>query len=127
MPAAPLRRWAFATMLLLASGSCGRSPVHLVDEGPTIDPWIYALGVCSLKCYRLDQCGLATESQEVCEAECIDDALELLPDDPCWSEQLELRRCSIRETECSGVADEELPAGSDACDHREQDLAACSS
>lgn len=117
---------ALAVALASALLACGRTPIVLPDEGPTVDPWIYALGLCSLKCYRLDQCGLAVEPKETCEAECIDEALETLPDDPCWAKQIEVRRCWVRRAECDGVADEELPAGSEAvCEHREEELDAC--
>lgn len=106
--------------------ACGRTPIILPNEGPTVDPWIYALGFCSFKCYRLEQCGLAVEPRDACETTCIDDALETLPDDPCWAEQIEVRRCWVRNADCDGVVDEELPAGSEAvCEHREQVLDAC--
>lgn len=115
--------------LALASAllACGRGPVHLPIEGPTVDAEIYALGFCSFKCYRLDQCGLTGGvPKQTCEQTCIDDALDTLPDDPCWAEQIELRRCIVRETACEGVEDEELPSGSEAvCEHRQQELTAC--
>lgn len=123
----PAPRAALAAAFASALLACGRTPITLPDETPTVDPYIYALGFCSLKCYRLDQCALATQSKDACEDACIDDALETLPDDPCWAEQIELRRCSVREAECDGVADEVLPAGSNACDHRQQQLDACDS
>jgi hypothetical protein len=127
MPTASTCRAALIVALASALLACGRTPIVLPDEGPTVDGWIYALGFCSFKCYRLDQCDLADEPKETCEATCIDDALDTLPDDPCWAEQIELRRCLVREAACDGVDDEELPTGSDACEHRQQDLDACES
>jgi hypothetical protein len=127
MPPAPRSRAALVVALASALLACGRTPIVLPDEGPTVDAEIYALGFCSLKCYRLDQCDLtAGIPKEACEQTCIDDALDTLPDDPCWAAQIELRRCWVREAACDGVADEELPAGSDACDHRQLLLDACS-
>ncbi len=128
MPTAPTSRAALALSLALASAlaSCGRTPIDLPNPGPTVDAWVYALGLCSFKCYRLAQCDLTMGiPKETCEETCIDDALESLPDDPCWAEQIEVRRCWVREAECDGVADEELPAGSPACERREQQLDAC--
>jgi hypothetical protein len=127
MPAAATNRAAVALVLAATLVSCGRGPVYLPFDGPTVDADVYALGFCSLKCYRLDQCGLAGgTSKEACEQTCVDEALETLPGDPCWAEQIELRRCVVRETTCDGVADEELPAGSEAvCAHRQRELDAC--
>ena len=120
---------ALAMALAAALLACGRTPVQLPDEGPTVDANIYALGLCSFKCWRLDQCDLTGGvPQQTCEQTCIDDALETLPDDPCWAEQIEVRRCLVREAACEGVDDEELAPGSEAvCDHRRQLLDACDS
>ncbi len=88
--------------------------------------WIYAYGFCSHKCYRLDECGLAVESKDACERACIDEALETLDSDPCWAQQMELRRRFVLEAQCDGVDDEELPAGAAAvCDEREGELLEC--
>lgn len=126
MPSESTSTTALAVALAWALSACGRTPIVLPDDGPTVDAEIYAFGFCSLKCYRLDQCDLTGGvPKETCEQTCIDDALVTLPDDPCWAEQIELRRCWVRETACDGVDDEELPAGSDACEHREQELDAC--
>jgi hypothetical protein len=116
-------------MLVLALGACGRSPVHEYPDSPSVDAEVYAHGFCSFKCYRLDQCDLTGGiPKQTCEQTCIDEALETLPDDPCWAEQIELRRCIVREAACDGVEDEELPSGSEAeCEHRAEQLEACGS
>jgi hypothetical protein len=120
---------ALALALTAALLACGRTPIILPDEGPTVDAEIYALGFCSFKCWRLDQCDLTGGvPKETCEHTCIDDALATLPGDACWAEQIEVRRCLVREAACEGVDDEELPAGAEAvCDHRQQQLDACDS
>lgn len=124
----PTSRAALAASAWLGL-ACGRGPVDLPIAGPTVGAEIYALGFCSLKCYRLDECGLTGGiSKETCEQTCVDDALETVPTDRCWAEQIELRRCVVRETSCEGVEDEELPAGSEGlCVHRQQQLDACGS
>ena len=124
-----LARAALAVALAIHSAACGRSPPGEPDRGPTVDGAIYALGFCSLKCWRLEQCGLADPSaQDDCEAACVDDALDTLPDDPCWAEWIELRRCRVLEATCAGVDDEELPADmDDICDERQQRLDTCES
>lgn len=128
MPTAATLRAALAA-LALALLACGRGPVDLPLTGPTVPADIYAFGFCSLKCWRLDECDLTGGiPKQTCEQTCVDEALETLPGDPCWAEQIELRRCLVRETTCDGVADEELPAGAEAvCDHRERELDACAS
>lgn len=120
---------ALAVALASALSACGRTPIDLPERSPTVDAEIYALGFCSFKCYRLDQCGLAGGvSTEACEQTCIADALESLPEDPCWAEQIEVRRCWVREAACDGVEDEVLSADWEtACEHREQELDACES
>jgi len=123
------RMTALATLLASAPLACGRTPIDLPNDGPTVGAEIYALGFCSLKCYRIDQCGLAGGvPKETCQQECIDDALRVLPVDPCWAEWIEVRRCWVRETDCDGLEDEELPANADfVCDRRERELDACES
>lgn len=120
-------RAVLVTACVAGLGSCGRGPVDLPSDGPGVRGDIYALGFCSLKCYRLDQCGLTGGiPKATCEQTCVDDALETLPDDPCWAEQIELRRCIVRETACDRIEDEELPAGSeDLCEHRQHELDEC--
>lgn len=123
-------RGSLALALTSTLLGCGRGPVDLPTRGPTVDAEVYAHGFCSFKCYRLDECGLTGSiSNQTCEQTCIDDALEIPPgDDPCWAEQIELRRCIVRETTCEGVEDEELPAGFElACEHRAEQLEACGS
>ena len=117
----------FVAALLLPLLACGRSPIDPPDQGPTVDATIYALGFCSLKCWRLEECGLADgATQDDCEDSCIDDALDALPGDPCWAEWIELRRCRVLEATCTGVEDEELPVDAQqACDERQQQLEAC--
>jgi hypothetical protein len=129
VPPAPILRASLLVALASAPAACGRTPPDLPERGPTVDGWIYAYGLCSFKCHRLDECGLAGDSsQQACEDACIDEALDTLPDDPCWAEQIELRRCIVRETTCDGVEDEELTSGLEAaCEHREQELEACAS
>lgn len=124
---APASSFRAALAMALACGllTCGRTPIVLPHEGPTVDAHIYALGFCSLKCYRLEQCGLADEPRQTCENACIEDAVESVPNDPCWAEWIEVRRCWVRRAECDGVGDEELPVGSTLCEHREQELDAC--
>lgn len=95
-------------VVLVLSFACGRSPVELSDDGPAVDPLVYALGFCSMKCWRLDACRLGNIPTRECEQVCIDDAVEPLPDDPCWAEWMELRCCRVLETACEGVADERL-------------------
>lgn len=127
MALAPMFRAVLVAAFAAGSGSCGRGPVDLPTDGPGVRGDIYALGFCSLKCYRLDQCSLTGGiPKQTCEQTCIDDALETLPDDPCWAEQIELRRCIVRETACDGVEDEELPAESeDLCEHRQRVIDEC--
>jgi hypothetical protein len=112
---------------LLHLAACGRSPIDEPDRGPTVDAMVYALGFCSLECWRIEQCGLeSTTSTEECEDACIDDALDALPGDPSWAEWIELRRCRVLEATCDGVGDEQLPPGAEAvCDLRQQRLDAC--
>ena len=107
--------------------ACLRDPIRDLDDSPTVDAGIYALGFCSHKCYRLDQCDLTGGiPKQTCERSCVDEALQIFPSDPCWAEQIEVRRCIVRETTCDGVEDEELPSGSETvCDHRQQELDAC--
>ncbi len=88
---------------------------------------IYAHGFCSLKCYRMAECGLTEKSDTpACEDECTDDAVDALPSDPCWAEWIESRRCAVLNASCEGV-DEEVVAGESeaSCEGREQDLMAC--
>ena len=107
--------------------ACARGPVgEEADEGPTIDAEHYVGGFCSFKCWRLEECGGSeSAAPEDCEAPCVEDALEALPEDPCWADGVEVRRCAVRYAECPDVRDETLPAGSDACDPKLERLEAC--
>ncbi len=114
------------TSLSLFLAACQRAPLEPNDDGPTIDARGYAHGFCSLKCYRLAECGLDEASTPSCADECVDEAVNALPLDPCWAEWIELRRCSVLNASCDGIADEMLPAGSETiCERREQGLGAC--
>lgn len=104
-------RRAFGVALLLAA--CTRGPIDDPgDEGPTVDADIYARGFCSLRCWRLEECGLDEGvAHEQCEEACVDDAVAALPDDPCWAEAIELRRCVVRWSACGDVPEESAPVG----------------
>lgn len=121
------RTWSLAVATLACLLACSRGPIQPEPDGPTVDAELYATGFCSLKCYRLAQCGLADEADhEACEDACIDDAVESLPGDPCWAEWIEARRCRVRETTCDGVADENPPDPPvSLCEHRESLLDQC--
>lgn len=61
-----------------------------------------------------------------CEAACVDEALAELPDDPCWAEAIELRRCLVRGSACEDVPEETAPAGpGTTCEPTAADLDAC--
>ena len=87
--------------------SCTRDPISEEEDGPVIDARPYAEGYCSLRCYRVEECGLEPEvSREACEQACYDEAIDAL-DDPCWVEVIELDRCVVREMTCDDVAQED--------------------
>lgn len=112
--------------LLLCSG-CLREPIEDDPEGPTVEPEYYALGFCSLKCYRLVECGqIADDEHATCESACVDETMEALSGDACWEAWIELRRCTVRHAECGGVDSETLPAAMAAnCAARQDGLDAC--
>jgi len=118
-----------ASSLLIAMlwmvASCGRTPVVLGDEPPLVDPWVYALGLCALKCFRLDQCGLALHPRDACVDACIEEALDT-PDDGCWSQWIEARRCRVRYAECQDIEEEvRAPDFESICAEREAAYEAC--
>ena len=118
---------ALVLAVLALGAACARGPIgEEADEGPTIDAELYASGFCSFKCWRLQECGGSEgAAPEVCEAPCVEDALEALPEDPCWADAIEVRRCAVRYAECPDIHDETLPAGSDACDPKLERLDGC--
>jgi hypothetical protein len=119
--------WFGLVVLMLFAPSCARDPISEGPDGPVIDARPYAEGYCSLRCYRVEECGLDPDvSREACEQACYDDAIDAL-DDPCWVEEIELDRCVVREMSCDDVAQDhpEIADGSpceawrdrlDACD-----------
>jgi hypothetical protein len=116
---------AFAVLL-----GCHRGPLE-PDDGLTVDAEVYAFGFCALRCFRLDECGFEGgtpygEPAGLCEEECVDELLETVRDDPCWSEEVELRRCIVDEVECDGLPDEDLPLGAGSpCEDDAATLDAC--
>jgi hypothetical protein len=99
---------------------CHRGPLE-PDEALTVDAEVYAFGFCALRCFRLDECGFEGgtpygEPAGLCEEECVDELLETVRDDPCWSE----------EVECDGLPDEDLPLGAGSpCEDDAATLDAC--
>ena len=125
VPAATSSLCATLMVLLLLPAACGRTPIDVQEQASLVDPWVYALGLCSLKCFRLEECGVATQSKVQCEDACIEEAL-FTPDDGCWSEWIEARRCRVRYAECRDVEDEELGAGlAGLCSERQAELDVC--
>jgi hypothetical protein len=121
----PLPR-ALLVALLLSPG-CLRDPITDEPDGPTVEPEYYALGLCSLKCYRLVECGQLAEAEHgTCEDACVEETLEALSGDACWEAWVEVRRCNVRNADCSDVEAETLPAADEAtCAARQDMLDAC--
>ena len=109
---------------LLLAVACQREPLD-EDQGPTIDPEVYALGVCSLRCWRQTQCGEPASAEPACADACIDDAIGALPDDPCWAQWMELRRCSIKAATCEMLAAVDIVEDNAACPPFANELASC--
>ena len=109
------------TFLALA---CHRQLGEPEDERLTVDAEVVARGLCSLKCYRLGECGLAPDDS--CEDTCVEEALDALPGDPCWTQWIEVRRCGVRWATCDGVADETIPPSAEStCAPKLDRLAQC--
>src|SRR5687768_14809753 len=115
-------------VLLTLLVACGPGPImDEGDDGPTVDANVYAQGFCSLRCWRLGECGLAAgvPAQE-CEMDCVDEALAQLAEDPCWAECIEQRRCLVRWSACEEVLEEDAPTGPGTpCEEQTDDLDAC--
>ena len=115
-----------AIALLAATVStlgCQRDALGTGDDIPTVEAEPYAHGLCSLKCFRLVECGINDDSV-VCEDACTEAALDEIHDDSCWAQRIEARRCRVRWTSCDRLADESAP-DSGVCDGVEDRLSAC--
>lgn len=98
----------------LATSACLRDPLDDRPDGPTVDGRIYAEGVCSLRCWRLEQCNALDEPLDKCTTACRDEALESIFVDPCWVETLEVRRCVAQRLSCEQVIDDAIPDSHDS-------------
>ena len=97
---------------LLLLTACYRETLP-IQSGPTVDARPYAAGVCSLRCFKLEECGALEGSVETCETTCTEEALATLDEDPCWVETIEVRRCVARKMECADIIADEIPDGDD--------------
>ena len=121
-------RSGLCVLAALVGFACSRGPIEPDDDRLRVDAETYARGLCSLKCYRVEECGLASQTAEECKAECVDEALETVAGDPCWAQWIEERRCHVEKSSCENVLDESPgPAAEAACERRSEQLSSCES
>lgn len=89
----------------------GCAPDVPVDDGDGADAEVYARAVCENLCTKYEECAPVPESFGTCVAsECVDMFFEKFedPDEPCFVEEVELKRCWTERESCDEFFDVHL-------------------